>query len=147
MHRPDRRRLLLQGLGLLCYLVGLVVFLFVVVSAYLAAPDEPFAGLTTGQLLSLAGGVFLIVGGRLISWKFGGKHVLRRGAGGPLLGGQPDKSRLEELGYHIPPDENERPDSSFAFENGEVYVVCTECGTKNDSEFDFCRECSAELPD
>jgi len=87
------------------------------------------------------------VAGRAVSWKFGGESALWSRAEMIRGGGAPDQTKLEELGYYSPPGESETGDSDFAYDDGEVYAVCEECGAKNDPEFRFCNNCSAELPD
>lgn len=59
--------------------------------------------------------------------------------------GEPEPSRLEELGYRVPPESEATPAPTTTYEDGTVYHLCEECGAKNEFDYNYCRECSAEL--
>jgi hypothetical protein len=146
--RPGQKRALLwQGVGWLCYLVGLVLCLFTAVGVYLASPSGSFENATTADLGVLLAGVVLIVSGRLVAVTRGGSREMVGGSVGVLGDKAPEQSELEKLGYHIPPDDDDKPERDFTYEDGKILAVCEECGEHNDSEFEFCRNCSARLPE
>jgi hypothetical protein len=145
MHPARKRELLWQGVGWCCYLLGLAVFLGVAVTVYLAVPTNSFAGMDTVDLAGLLVGLALIVLGRYVTFTYGGTDGLLAGQIEGARGGHPDQTRLEELGYHIPPEAKDDGPTGYTYENGEVRLVCAECGEPNDSDFDFCRNCSARL--
>lgn len=146
--RPARKRTLFwQGVGWLCYLGGLGLCLFTAVGVYLAEPSGSFQNVTTVDVVVLVWGIAMIVGGRLVTAKAGPSTEMVVTPFGGIGDRHPEQSRLEELGYHIPPEGNDEPQSGFAYEDGEVMVVCEECGEPNESDFDFCRTCSTRLPE
>jgi hypothetical protein len=150
MRQSLRKTLLWQGVGLLFYLAGMVLFLAVAVNAFLAPPANSFGTVTTGDIAVLLVSVGLLVLGRAISWKLGGDVGGEAGAAGALgriRGRNPNQSRLEELGYRMPPEESDDSSSDTVYEDGEVYVRCPECGEPNERGFDYCGTCSGELPD
>jgi hypothetical protein len=149
MRQSLRKTLLWQGVGLLFYLAGMVLFLAVAVNAFLAPPANSFGAVTTGDIAVLLVSVALLLFGRAISWKLGG-DVGGAGAMGTLgrvRDRRPNQSKLEELGYRMPPDESDDRGSDTVYEDGEVYVQCPECGEQNERGFDYCGNCSSELPD
>jgi hypothetical protein len=137
-----RRTLVWQALGMACYLLGIVLFLLVAVEVFLGGPEPSLASVSGVDTALMAIGVALIIVGQLINWKRGGAKAGSMGSPMESFGNAPKKTRLEELGYHLPPES-----SGYAYEDGDVYVVCENCGAKNDDEFRFCGGCSAELPD
>lgn len=142
MRPTTRKTLLWQGIGLLFYLAGMALFLIVAVGAYLAPPENSLENLALGDMLFVGLAIALIVAGRAITWKFGadasGVEGLRPGEAEQ----SPEQSRLQELGYHVPPESTE---DDAPLREGDV--VCPECGTENDGDFTYCANCSAELPD
>lgn len=145
--RPSFRKMLLwHGVGLLCYLAGMLLFLVVAVSVFLAPPENSLANLTTGHMAILLGSIVLLVVGRVMSWKGGG------GAG--MMGGiqtireqRPDQSKLEELGYQMPASTSDTPDADGAGEDDAGTITCSECGATNEPTFRYCSNCSARLPE
>lgn len=150
--RPSLRNTIVwQVLGLLAYFLGVVLFLSAAMDLFFRAPGRSIGSMTTGHVLVFALSVVFIVGGRVVSWKLGGEREMSP-LGGQLnpFGQQaPEQTRLEELGYVMPPEATGEDDagSDYAYEDGEVYVVCSECGAKNDGDYRFCHDCSAQLPD
>lgn len=146
MRQSLRTALLWQAVGLLFTTTGMLVFLFVAVNVYLAPPANSLENMAAGDIAAIVLSVALLVTGRAVAWKFGGDD-------GPLgtidriRNPQPEQSRLEELGYRMPPEESTDSDSDHVYEDGELVVRCPECGAKNESGFDYCGECSARLPD
>jgi len=143
-----RKALVWQVVGGLCYLVGMVVFLSVAIGVFMAPPTNSLANLSTSHTPALLGSAVLLVVGRLISYRFGTESGLTDAI--RERHGHPDKSKLEELGYVIPPESEDGGGSGepqFSFETGELTVACRECGAENDPDFRFCGNCSAELPD
>lgn len=147
MRRAQKRALFWQGVGVLCYLVGLVLCVFTAVGIYLASPAGSFGNATAGDFVLLLGGMALIVTGRVVTYTRGRSPEMVGEGVGIIREQPPEKSTLEELGYHIPPEGTGRPESGLAYEDGEVRAVCPECGERNDSDFEFCRRCSSELPE
>lgn len=147
MRQSLRRTLLWQVVGLLFYLGGLLLFLVVAVSAFLAPPGRSLANLTTGDVALLLVSVVLLVTGRVMSWKGGEKTGTMVGAISTIREQRPDQTKLEELGYQIPPDSSDDTDTSVIYEDGGLYRRCTECGAKNERSFDYCSNCSSRLPE
>ena len=146
MRQSLRKTLLWQGIGLLFYLAGMGLFLVMAVSVFLAPPQNSLANLTTGDMLLGMVSVGLLVVGRVLSWKFGGE-TSPMGAVTRIRGQGADQSKLEELGYQIPPEDSGNPDSGVMYEDGTVYVQCSECGAKNEQQFEYCNNCSSQLPE
>lgn len=147
MRRARKRALFWHGVGWLCYLVGLVLCLFTAVGIYLAAPSGSLENASSADLALLVGGASLIVGGRVVTMYQVGSPEMVPGTVEMIRNQGPEQSRLEELGYHIPPEASKESHSDFAYEDGEVRVVCEECGEHNESNFEFCRRCSEPLPE
>jgi len=149
MRQSLRKTMLWQGVGLLFYLAGMVLFLVVAVDAFLG-PGDAVGPVTTGHVAAMLVSVALLLTGRAISWKLGG-DVGGDPAGMGVLGRvgdeNPNQSKLEELGYRMPPEDSDDHNSDTIYEDGEVYVRCPECGEKNERGFDYCGNCSGELPD
>jgi hypothetical protein len=146
MRQSLRKTLLWQAVGLLFYLAGMVLFLVVAVEAFLAPPASSFGNVATGELLVLLVSVVLLVTGRVIGWKLGGDTGVA-GTVASVRGRGPEESKLEELGYRMPVEESENSGSGVVYEDGEVYVRCPDCGEPNEREFDYCGNCSSQLPE
>lgn len=151
MGQSTRNRVLWQGVSVLLYLAGLVSFLVVAVGAFLAPPEQSFANLTTVDLAVIVASLGMLVAGRLVGWRYGfGAEGMTRGhvaESMPRFRNPPEPTKLEELGYRVPPEPEEEVESNYAYEDGEVYVVCRDCGEQNETGFDYCSRCSAELPE
>lgn len=144
----DRLRALLwQAIGLSFYLFGLLVFLTTVVGIYLAPPANSFANFSPGHGVGLGIGVGFLLAGKIVTWKFADPEFLSTGLAGDILGTGPDQNRLQELGYNVPPGEVIEDAPAREYEGGEVYLMCPDCGKRNDPDYRFCANCSAELPD
>lgn len=149
MRQSFRKMLLWQGVGLLLYLAGMVLFLVVAVDAFLG-PGDAVGPVTTGHVVAVLASVALLLAGRAISWKLGGAVGGDTGVGGTFGAVRdqgPNQSKLEELGYRMPPEDSDGRRSDTVYEDGEVYVRCPECGEPNEPGFDYCGNCSSELPD
>ena len=146
MRQSLRKTLLWQGIGLLFYLAGMGLFLVMAVSVFLAPPQNSLANLTTSDMLLGMVSVGLLIMGRVLSWKFGGE-TSTMGAVTTIRSQGPNQSKLEELGYQIPPEDSGNPDSGVTSEDGTVYVQCAECGVKNEQQFEYCNNCSSQLPE
>mgnify|MGYP000141508312 CR=1 FL=1 len=146
MRKSLRKALLWQGVGLLFTTAGMLIFLVVAVNVYLAPPANSLENMAAGDITVIVLSVALLVIGRVVAWKFGDDS-------GPLgtidriRNPQPEQSRLEELGYRMPPEESPDSDPDTVYEDGELVVRCPECGAKNETGFDYCGDCSARLPD
>lgn len=147
MRRSVLKSVLGQVGGLLFYLAGMVLFLFVMLDVFRSPPTNSIENLSAEHMGPLLLSVILIVTGRAISWKFGGDFTMTAVYHGASLRSGPQESRLEQLGYNLPPEESENRRSSFGYDDGEVYVVCSECGTRNETGYSYCSNCSAELPE
>ena len=146
MRASLRKALLWQGIGLLFTMAGMLVFLVVGVNVYLSPPANSFENVATGDMALLVVSVALLLTGRVVAWKFGGED-------GPLAtidrvrNPQPEQSRLEELGYRIPPEESADTETEHRVDHDGAVVQCPECDATNEIGFDYCGECSARLPD
>lgn len=146
MHRSTQKTLVWHGISLLCYLAGLVLFLVVAGSVFLAPPEYSLANLRTVHTMAMLAGVALIVVGKAIGWHYGlGAESMTNSMAN--LRNPPEQSKLEELGYRVPKESPEDGGSKYTYEDGTVYTVCSECGARNENEFKFCNNCSAELPE
>jgi uncharacterized protein YacL len=146
MDRSTRTAVLWRIAGFACYAVGLILSVLTVVNAYFAPPASSFANVSLSHIVGLFASLLLIAVGRTISWKYGDEvDAAVESTANPWQ--KPQQSRLEELGYHIPPEESEQVDQGYAYEDGEVFVVCRECGEENEPGFEFCGNCTARLPD
>jgi len=140
--RPSMRNALLwQALSLILTLAGLLISALVIVGVFLAPPENSLSNISDGDVVLVLVGVIMLSGGRLIGWKFG----LGIGAVSGFRDQAPEQSKLEQLGYRIPPEDDETGDSEFTYDDGSLQVVCQECGATNESGFSYCRDCSAEL--
>lgn len=146
--RPSTRRALLwRGIGLLCYLGGLLLFLPVALGVVLGPAAGGVASRPGGALLYLLASVALLVLGRVITWKLGGEGARTTGLPGAPPDSEPEQSTLERLGYRMPPAESDDggTEPALAREADDPRVVCRNCGAENDPEYGYCRGCSAEL--
>ena len=142
--RPSMRNALLwQALSLLLTFAGLLISALVIVGVFLGPPENSLSNMSEADITLVVLGVVMLSAGRLIGWKFG----LGIGVVSGFRDQSPEQSRLEQLGYRIPPEAEETGDSEFAYEDGDLQVICQECGTKNEGGFSYCRDCSAELPE
>jgi len=144
MRQSLRKMLLWHGVGLLCYLAGMLLFLVVAVDVFLAPPENSLANLTTGDTVILLGSVVLLVTGRIISWKGGGGTGMMDGVQ-TIRGQGPDQSKLEELGYRMPHSTSDTADTDVADEDDAGAIRCSECGTANEPTFRYCSNCSNRL--
>lgn len=145
MRRPMLKSLLWQVLGVLFYLGGMLLFLFVAVNVFLSPPENSLENLSSGHVAWILVSLVLLVTGRLISWRFGAERSLSRGIQGSIMGNDRDASRLRNLGYNVPAETSD--EQEFTYDDGDVYVVCSRCGTKNEQGYSYCSDCSAELPE
>jgi hypothetical protein len=145
MRKSLRKQLIWQGAALLSYFVGMILFL-VVVMRVVTSPEQSLATLTTGDVTALVVSVFFLGVGGLLSWKSGG--TVGSGMGPiqmePTQG--PEQSKLEELGYQMPPDDPDESEPTTRGAVGHDDVRCPECGATNDRSFTYCKQCSSELP-
>lgn len=146
MRSSMRKALLWQGLSLLLTFAGLILSALVIIGVFLGPPENSFSNMSEGDLILVLVGTVLLSLGRLIGWKFGLGVGSMTDSASALREQQPNQSKLEQLGYRIPPDPSETGDSNFSYEEGAVYVVCEECGEHNESDFRYCRNCSSQLP-
>jgi len=147
MRQSLRKTLLWQGVALLLYLAGMVLFLVVAVSVFLSPPANSVANLTTGDMVVIGVSLLLIVAGRVIGWKYGGEVNTVGTTIQGIRHQKPEQSTLEELGYQMPPEETDTADSTTTYEDGKLYIQCPECGTQNDPQFQYCSNCSSQLPE
>jgi hypothetical protein len=147
MRQSLRKTLLWQGVALLLYLAGMVLFLVVAVNVFLAPPANSVANLTTGDMGVIGMSLLLIVAGRVIGWKYGGEANTVGTTIQGIRHQKPEQSTLEELGYQMPLEETDTGDAAMAYDDGEVCTQCPECGTQNDPQFQYCSNCSSQLPE
>jgi len=140
MRKSLRSALVWHALALLCYMAGVTLFVLGAVGPFLAPPEQSLANLTTGDIALVVGSLVLFAAGGAASAKSGWRNTLS--AASPW-GTQPDHSR-GDLGSRTDREADREP--ATAYEDGELYVRCPECGAKNDTSYSYCGECSAELP-
>ncbi|WP_436933982.1 DUF7577 domain-containing protein [Halovenus marina] len=145
MDRPLRNTLLWQVVGTLCYLAGMLLFLFVATSVFLAAPENSIENLTGGDVTLMLVGLFLVVLGSVINRRYGDETGLGTWATGTVRDQRSDQSTLEELGYTIPAEPS-NAETARSAELDENTVRCPECGATNEQEFSYCKNCTARLP-
>lgn len=136
-----RSALVWHALALLCYMAGVTLFVLGAVGPFLSPPEQSLSNLTTGNIVLVVASLVLFAAGGAASWKSGWRNTLP--AASPW-GTQPDQSGRGDLGYGIDRDTDREP--TTAYEDGELYVRCPECGAKNDTSYAYCGECSSELP-
>lgn len=149
MRDAQRRALLTQLLGTLCYLGGLTLFLVTGLDIYFSEPEGSFSGITTSHTIMLGLSLALLILGGVIMQRSGISFTGASGFG--IFPGRtqvnqkpgPEQSPLEELGYHIPPEESET-DAEPEPPDDES-VRCSHCGALNEKGYRFCGECSREL--
>lgn len=144
MRESLRRTLLWQGIGFVLYLGGLILFVIVAQGVFFGPPANAMT-FTGADLAVLLTGLLLIVVGRIVSWKGGEEATTLLGTVAAIREQRPEPSRLEELGYQVPPEGEQGDD--MIYEGGEIYIRCDECGAKNEREFDYCANCSSPLPE
>lgn len=147
MKRSTWKWLLLNGAGVVLYLVGVLIFIFTAISVYLGSPANSFENFSSAHFAVMMVSLGLLVAGRIVVWKFGGRREGSIGSAWSPVSRAPEKTPLEELGYQVPPEETNHGGAGFTYEDGEIYIVCEECGANNDPEFTYCSECSAKLPE
>jgi hypothetical protein len=145
MDRPLRNTLLWQVVGTLCYLAGMLLFLFVATSVFLAAPENSIENLTGGDVTLMLVGLFLVILGSVINRRYGDEHGIGGWATGTVQDQGSDQSTLEELGYTIPAEPS-NAETARSAELDENTVRCPKCGATNEQEFSYCKNCTARLP-
>lgn len=140
MRQSLRRRLLRQGVGLLCYLAGLSLFLLAVAGTALGGD-----GVRTRHGGAPRGERPVARGGRgAVTWTAGGgpDTVIRS------VRSERDRdsteSQLRARGYEVASEETERG-PRFVTDDGEVRLRCSECGTPNGPAHTYCERCSSRL--
>ncbi|MCU4744401.1 zinc ribbon domain-containing protein [Halobacteria archaeon AArc-m2/3/4] len=152
--RPMWKNLLWQLLGVLCYLAGMLVFLVLIIDVYLSPPANSIENLSSEHIPFFGVSFLLIVLGRYVSYRFGaeigfgsmgsgGYHSQPRSQAGDQSQAQ---SVLAKYGYRdsSDPETDELP---YEYEDGDVYITCQNCDTRNEQEFDYCENCAAKLPE
>mgnify|MGYP000415734649 CR=1 FL=1 len=139
-------RVILRGTASSILLVGGLALVFVVaVRGYFAVTGNNLALLGVVDLLAVVAGTgFLLAARRVAPDTLEWRSVEPPGPVEYTLSGP---SRLEELGYRIPSEGPTTPQPTTTYEDGTAYRLCEECGTKNEVEFTYCRDCSTELTD
>lgn len=146
--RPETLKpLLWRLLGMLCYLAGMLVFLFVAIDAFAntSGPGVSFGSVSEDQVLLLGLSLLLIAVGTLISRRLGGSFSQWAFGDAADTGASRERSVLEEYGYVTPEPDEDRPRYEYDEEGDAVYVYCQNCNAKNERGFTYCRNCSAEL--
>lgn len=123
----------------------MLLFLVVAVSVFLAPPANSVENLTTADAAVLLVSMLFLVTEKVISWKGGGAAGTMMGTVGSIRRQGPDQSKLEELGYRMPPDTADEADVTDV--DGEDVVTCSECGIQNEQTFSYCENCSSRLPE
>jgi len=139
MRESLRSALAWQALALGCYMAGVTLFVLGGVGPFLAPPERSLANLTTVDIAFVAGSIVLFAAGGVASWKSGWRNTLPATSS---WGTQPDQS------HGGLPDRNGREadrEPTTAYEDGELYLRCPECGATNDTSYSYCGECSTKL--
>ncbi|ESP87036.1 hypothetical protein K933_15992 [Candidatus Halobonum tyrrellensis G22] len=137
---------MLYGVGLACYLLGTAAACLLTVELLFRAGGLP-ERLPTSYLLSVAASLGILLSGRLLLGRAGDDRTGRAGLPGPPQR-RPEPSTLERLGYRVPPDSSDPADGADERSGGDrAAVACPDCGARNEPGFDYCRNCSAQLPD
>lgn len=144
--RQRTTSLVWYGVGLACYLLGTAAACLLTVELFFRAGGLP-ERLPTSYLLSVGASVALLLSGRLLLGRAGDDRTTRAGLPGPPQR-RPEPSTLERLGYRSPPDSSDPADrADERTESDRATVACPDCGARNEPGFDYCRNCSAQLPD
>jgi len=141
--RPSLRDVALETASTLLYLAGTVLVVLVAARGFLAIETNSLAVLSALDLVFLAAGVGLFVAARWVS-----PGLRRRLTVDPhtrVGRHQPEPSKLEQLGYRVPDESPQGGSPTTAYEDGTLYRLCPECGERNESDFDYCRNCSTKL--
>ncbi len=147
------RTVLLQGVGLLFYLAGMLLFLVIAIDVYLSEPAHSLENFETVHGAYMLVSLVLIIAGGAVMQKFGGAMTGMGGwlnGTGMMWGGgqvrqEPRQSALEQLGYTLPPEDEETAIEDMPVDDG--MVRCPECGETEEAGYRYCAHCSARLPD
>lgn len=150
--RPSRRTKLLGAVASsFLYLLGIVLVLVVAVDLYYAVRVDATAEFTAADAFFLLFGAALIVAARWVGTRYGiGVTAVPDSFTGSIRRARnqpPEPSKLEQLGYRVPPEPTDASERTTAWEDGTLYRVCDECGANNETDYEYCRECSAPLPE
>jgi hypothetical protein len=140
----ESTRTILRGTASAFFVVGGVALVTVVaVRGYFAyaTGDPSLVGVVDLGGLVVSAGLFVA------AWRLSPDapawRRFRRSA--PVEFSEPDPSPLEELGYRVPTEVDPESRRRTTYEDGTVYRRCEECGAKNEVDYAYCGECSAEL--
>ena len=139
-------RVILRGTASTLLLVGGFALAFVVaVRGYFAVAGDDLALLGIVDVVAVLSSAGLFVAAHRVAPDTLDWQDVE--PSGPIEYTAPEPSRLEELGYRVPPERGPTPNSTTTYEDGTVYRLCDECGAKNGVDYTYCRECSSELTD
>lgn len=139
-----QKRAVWAGVAILCYLAGAALLLIVVIGTGVVGPDAGVAG-PGGELPELTGtDVAMLVAS--VGLFVAGGYAMRR----VRRDVTPDRSTLPSQFQHGPgtsrPNLDAAPDVSGE-PPGADEVRCSNCGTVNEAAYQFCEQCSSELPE
>lgn len=142
----NMREIGVQFVGIVMYLGGLLMLLMVVLSVYLAPPQHSFGNLSLVHLLLITASLVFIIGGRMLGWRYGSVASFNT-----VPNGLTSVYQFNQFPVVEQPDIDDRfhhskPQPRKVMEDGVLYAICQECGTKNESEYTFCGNCSTKLP-
>jgi hypothetical protein len=141
--RQSGRTIALETASTLLSLAGVVLVLAVGVRGVLALEANTLGALSALDGVVLVAGVGLVAAARRLD-----PGVERRLTLDPhtrVGRHQPEPSELEALGYRVPRDPPGDSERTTAYEDGTLYRLCPACEERNETDFDYCRHCSAEL--
>jgi hypothetical protein len=141
--RRSMRTVTLQTASTLLTVAGAVLVVLVAVKSYFALESNSLHVLSVVDLVLFAAGVGLFVAARRISPGLGRRLTLD--AHTRVGRHEPEPSKLEQLGYRVPDESSEGSRPTTAYEDGTLYRLCPECSERNETDFDYCRDCSAKL--
>jgi len=137
------RDVALETASTLLYVAGAVLVVIVAARGFLAIETNSPDVLSVIDFVLLTTGVVLVVAGRWVS-----PGLRRRLTIDPhtrVGRHEPQPSKLEQLGYRLPDESPEGAQPTTTYEDGTLYRLCPECGERNETDFDYCRNCSARL--
>jgi|GEM_PF-1303998 len=134
---------LLETVSVLLSVAGAVLVLVVAFRGHLVIGSDSLGGPVVVELGLLAGSVVLFVLARRVSP--GLVEELTLDPHTRVGRHEPDPSKLEQLGYRVPPETAGESRRSVAYEDGTLYRVCPACEARNETDFDYCGRCSTKL--
>lgn len=135
------RRVLWQLISLSCYILAMIIFVYVAFDLFFAAGEEPQAAFSMVHLglLLISMMLFLISGWLFRRFRLTDTPIMGPlGTGGVAQSSRQDPDRaLQSLGYG--------PGKQEEASTGANEVRCGACGAINEADYRYCGSCSARL--